>query len=567
MLLSQLNFDKNRLLPSRRSILIVSGCVLIWLFIIVLHILWIGFYSLRIQKNNAYSAETESSITRVKSGLRSLQFFTLNQSDDITVLIALLDTYQDAYLVLGETHQAQLSFQTEGSIELSHIKPAMRSLSEQMAIVHQIVQDGVHTPILDIVLPPNWKTILPNLHQYTVLANSILNQPGDFIIMLQNADEIRASGGFLGSYARIEIRNSRLFLPSIRDIYDPAGVFTGFIPAPKGAREYLSGGKGLRLQDSNWDAHFPTAAQTVLRFFSYGQEESAAGIIAINSRLISDILKVTGSIYIPDYDTNVHAHNFSDVARADRESFFPGSKQKEHFLNHFLSQFSLKLAQLSLPELRSLATALLMSLEQKQLLLYHQNPDIQSTIEQTNLSGSLTIPEHTELYIYPIESNVGINKANHMVDRNFVLTVAPEVSVLKINFTNRNQKPSPSLIANPFLAVADHLHYVNYQRIIVLPNMNVTSILQNGVPITNWDESLLQIGTTQLKEIGFITTTKEQSKSTIEITISHPGLLSQTTQVHIPFQPGLPPSVIQISSPREATVLEFQSNITQVISL
>ncbi|MDP1743836.1 MAG: DUF4012 domain-containing protein, partial [Candidatus Amesbacteria bacterium] len=47
----------------------------------------------------------------------------------------------------------------------------------------------------------------------------ILNK--DYVVLLQNNTELRATGGFMGSYARLRFRNGTLQSTKFEDIYEP----------------------------------------------------------------------------------------------------------------------------------------------------------------------------------------------------------------------------------------------------------------------------------------------------------------------------------------------------------
>lgn len=116
------------------------------------------------------------------------------------------------------------------------------------------------------------------------------------VVLLQNSDELRATGGFMGSYAVIELNEGVIHQLHVQDIYVPDGQFTGFVTAPPGAAEYLSSGKGLRLPDSNWYPDFPTSAQSVMQFFALGKETQIKTIVAINVEVVEELLNITGPI-------------------------------------------------------------------------------------------------------------------------------------------------------------------------------------------------------------------------------------------------------------------------------
>lgn len=367
--------------------------------------------------------------------------------------------------------------------------------------------------------------LLPTLENH-------LDQNHTYIVLFQNSEELRASGGFMGSFARVTVGAQGISELTIQDIYEPDGQFQGFVPAPPGVAEYLSSGNGLRLPDANWAAHFPTAAQTILSYFSLGKEQDIDGIIAINSSLIEKLLAITGDIYLPDYQTNISATTFTTLARADRDSFFPGSKQKQHFLTSFMTQLKIRLSELSPSQRQALAELVTTSIASKDILAFSTNPNFQTFLSSHHVTGELIQPNTTDL-LYLLESNVGINKANKGVTRQVAINRENYRQTTTITFTNENPTSPPPTSADK------NLDYFNYQRLIVPTSWQVESISnardtindnrgstnQNQAP-TTWSEQIItnDYGH-QFKQIGYLVSVPAGSSASTSISFKTPAVV------------------------------------------
>lgn len=561
MQFNQFSFNNNSRLPKTLSIF--SAVILTWLFLVVSCAIWSITWLLL------------GSTSLAVVGANTANVLTLNRIPDIMLAKQGLLVLDSAKILANQGAEIQSSLNQESEIHLQQIIPTIQTLEDQLnalsvawqkpgpSVLKPLISHRVadYQPRLEIT------QLLSTSLQYLQVLTTALNQSGEYLILFQNADEIRATGGFLGSYARFSYYDGVVSAPIIRDIYEPAGQFTGYVPAPPGVQEYLSGGEGLQLQDANWSADFPTAAKTILSFFSFGNEQNINGVIAIHSGLITDVLAVTGPVYLPDYNASANAENFTKLARADRENFFPGSKQKTFFLEHFFTQLKIKISEASPQQLLQIVSLLLQE-NQSYVLAYHDQPSVQEKIDAAAFSGSIQIPNNTELFLFPVESNVGINKANSAVSRTYRLNISENESSLRITFENNNSSPTRTSIRNPNVAEADHLHYVNYQRVLVEPDVSVADITQGENQIVNWSDELIttQSGT-QLREIGFLVIVQENTTSHVTISLAHPGKISSTTQVTMPFQPGLPPSLLQIETAKEVQQHTFVSDVTTVIPL
>ncbi|MFZ1721260.1 MAG: DUF4012 domain-containing protein, partial [Microgenomates group bacterium] len=183
--------------------------------------------------------------------------------------------------------------------------------------------------LLQKILNSNQKKLLTDtsaLLTQSATAIDLLSQENQrWIVLFQNNQEIRATGGFMGSYAIISLQDGVVSEIIIEDIYDADGQFTGFLSAPPGLEKYLSGGRGVRLPNANWSVDFPTASQEILQLFALSGRADVDGIIAISLPLIEDLVNIVGPLNTPDFTDPVTGETLSEILRSDREDFFPGS--------------------------------------------------------------------------------------------------------------------------------------------------------------------------------------------------------------------------------------------------
>ncbi len=152
----------------------------------------------------------------------------------------------------------------------------------------------------------------------------LLEQPTGFhlAIFFQNPSEMRASGGFIGSYADLFIKNGALDSIDVRDIYDPDGQLDVKVVPPK-PLQAITTSWGAR--DANWFMDFPTSASKVLTFLELSKMYSEKGVtfegaLAINTNVIEDVLELTGPIPLPDYKLTLSRENFLEEVQKEVEA-------------------------------------------------------------------------------------------------------------------------------------------------------------------------------------------------------------------------------------------------------
>ncbi|HCC84205.1 MAG TPA: hypothetical protein DEP87_00760 [Candidatus Pacebacteria bacterium] len=409
-----------------------------------------------------------------------------------------------------------------------------------------------------------------------------------WLILFQNSQELRATGGFIGSYAKLDFQEGILTQFEIQDIYQPDGQFQGFIPAPTGVAEYLSSGQGLRLPDANWWPDFPKSAQTMLQYFALGKEQHVIGVAAVNLALVEDLVRIFGPIQLTDYNVTVTADNLSEVARADRAKFFPGSQQKAHFLSQLFNQLKLRLETAAPEEVLALIKIWSHRAASKDWQWYSPDENLAAISRnlglagQTSLNpqvfGQITQPENFSLpplYLELVESNVGINKANSGITREVTLQLlAVQLQVL-INFTNHHLKPAvtpaelrPDLVIER-RELANGLGYVNYQRLLCSPYLRPASIFVGDQSVANWDEELITLSGVLVRQIGFMVTLPEASSQRVQVILELDSSQAPVTNLltlpalTIQKQAGLPPTPYEFfgANQRHNWVLETDTQI------
>lgn len=351
-----------------------------------------------------------------------------------------------------------------------------------------------------------------------------------YMLVFQNSEEIRATGGFMGSFALLELNEGRIKELNFYDIYDADGQFELQVEAPAGVKEYLSSGEGHRLPDANWHPDFPSSGQKIIKFMDESGFKNIDGVVAINLETVEKLLDIVAGVYLPDYGMTITSDNFYSVARADRETYFSGSKAKKDFLKNLFNNLKIKLSQLNSDQQKELLQSLIHELKRKNLQFYSKNPDIQKNFEQLKIAGQLATTNYQLLYL--VESNVGINKANKNISREVKIDL-DQGSDLKILFSNKNQ----------------NLDYINYQRLISNPESEVQNIKINNESLEAWNEEIITNSKGEkFKQIGFLAPVPANKTSTVQI-----QLLSSNSQLPIAIykQPGLTPTPYTIINKKE----------------
>src|SRR5699024_5779995 len=135
------------------------------------------------------------------------------------------------------------------------------------------------------------------------LAGALLggDRPRTYLLVGQNDDEPRATGGFIGTLGLLTLADGRITASDVRSSYlwDRPGLAP--LPAPEPLQRYMNAG-GWYLRDANWWLDFRrTAAQLLLLWErEHGNAEQVDGVIAIDSSALELLLRAVGTVDVPE---------------------------------------------------------------------------------------------------------------------------------------------------------------------------------------------------------------------------------------------------------------------------
>ena len=361
------------------------------------------------------------------------------------------------------------------------------------------------------------KTIAPSLT--SILGGQ--DESRKYLVLLQNNTELRPTGGFIGSFAIVEFDNAQLFNFQVFDVYQADGQLKGHVEPPEPIKKYL-GEANWYLRDSNWDPSFPVSATRAEWFARKTIKQDFDGVIAINLNFVQSLLRYLGPIELPDYNETITADNLFERAEYHSEiGFFPGSTQKKDFLATLTNQlFNYLKTSASNKDLVHLLLATLQSLNSHDILIYLNDSDQNSIIDLLGWSGRLQSPQcpfgqspsHClQDYLYIVDANLGVNKANYFLRRaiNLQVNITKQLSLthqLKITYTNTatsTEWPAGT--------------YKNYQRLYLPYDAQIESVLIDNNPLNLDNISTERVGGKTV--IGYLV--EVPINRTVQVTVNY----------------------------------------------
>ncbi len=284
----------------------------------------------------------------------------------------------------------------------------------------------------------NAKLALENLNSIFTLSKSLLLGQKTVLLLFENNNELRAGGGFIGTYGAIKLDDGAIKSLKISSIYDLDGQLLDIIKPPQ---PMLNVGDRWYMRNSNWFADFPLSAKKASDFYEKEAGETPDVVIAITPDLIIDLLKITGSVNLPKYGVTLTPENFIEQTQVTTtlSNDLPTNQPKQILADLFpiLLQRLSNLDKLNWPQI---ILSLQNELTQKQIVIYSRDQDTEAQLDSFGWAGKVESSQRD--YLMVATSNLGGTKTDLSVDSQYDLTsnLSKDGSVtntLKITRTNK----------------------------------------------------------------------------------------------------------------------------------
>ncbi len=243
-----------------------------------------------------------------------------------------------------------------------------------------------------------------------------IQKPQNYLILLQNSNEIRPTGGFIGSYATLELDKGKIVNLEIDDIYNPDGqidVRNIQVTAPSPITNYLEEDR-LYIRNANWHPDFRESVKAITELFYKLDGSDFTGVLALDLKFVQEVLKVTGPIFLTAYNEEISAENLEEKAQFYSEfNYEEGVSQKKSFLSVLGAKLLEKLFSLPPEKMPLILDAMGTLLEEKHMLVHIPNNYLGVIIGEQGWDGRLM--ETKGDYLYVVNANLGGNKANYFV--------------------------------------------------------------------------------------------------------------------------------------------------------
>lgn len=236
--------------------------------------------------------------------------------------------------------------------------------------------------------------------------------PRNYLLMIQNNAEARASGGIPGALAVVTLDHGKLSLGTQSSAGD-VGIMSPNLAVDPQQQQIYSTRLGKYMQDVNLTPDFPTAAATAQAMWARKTGQQVDGVISIDPVVLSYILQATGPVTVtgPELATvkaaglpsELTGSNVVQTLLSDVYAKIPNPKLQDAYFAGVAKEVFAALSS-GKGEAKGLISGITKGTEEGRVLIWSRSSSEQAIISKYPLSGSISGPS-----ISPAEFGVYFN--------------------------------------------------------------------------------------------------------------------------------------------------------------
>ncbi len=245
-------------------------------------------------------------------------------------------------------------------------------------------------------------------------------EPRRYLIVFLTPAELRGAGGFIGSYAELELDDGKATLTR-------SGRIDDLLEAPNPERRTITGPADYLArygrfdparfpQDVTYSPHFPSDARVIAELYPQAGGQAVDGVIAIDPKGLAALLELTGPVTVDGLPEPLTAENAVEILTRSQYLDLGDRAARGEVLASATKATFEKLTNSSLPAPRTLADALSPATRGGHLRLWSPDASEQALFERLGADGGLVLPKGADGFSV-VQQNAGNNKIDAYLER------------------------------------------------------------------------------------------------------------------------------------------------------
>lgn len=370
--------------------------------------------------------------------------------------------------------------------------------------------------------------------------------PRNYLLMIQNNAELRASGGIPGALAVLSLDKGKLTMGAQSSAGD-IGAMSPTLPVDPEQEQIYSGRVGKYMQDINLTPDFPTSASTAIAMWEKKTSQRVDGVISIDPVALGYILDATGPVEITKPEllalakgglpTELTGKNVVRTLLSDVYAKIEKPQLQDIYFAGVAQEIFAALSN-GKGDAKGLVEGITRGTTEGRVLVWSDKTQEQSVIAKYPLSGSIAGPS-----VSPAQFGVYFNdgtgaKMDYYVKRTVQLVeecTGDEYGQVKVRITSTNTAPADAATSLPA--------YVTGDGVFGIPPGSVqTNVIAYGPVQANVETAMVDGKKTDFaahrhsnRPVGTVTVTLAPGQSsTVELTF---GKIVQHTEPNLVVTP------------------------------
>lgn len=316
------------------------------------------------------------------------------------------------------------------------------------------------------------------------------NGPRLYLIIAQNEDELRPTGGYITGVGEVRMENGRIAAVTFRDSYAVDDFTQPYPDPPEPLRRYM----GIDLwvfRDTNWSPDFPTAARQAIALYRLGYPVTVDGVIALDQYAVKKLVGAVGPLPVEGAEEPLTGETVISYMRRAWEpegGHLTGEwwRERKSFMGPLAEAFWARIQVGDVDWLR-LAKTVVRLLDEKHLLLYIPHPVVAPLLAERGWDGALRAGPADFLLV--VDANVGYNKASAKVQQAITYEVDlgrnPPRATLTLVYTHTVPTGSPCVPESRYDPVYEQMMarcYWDYLRVYIPQGSRLLDATRIPVP-------------------------------------------------------------------------------------
>lgn len=240
--------------------------------------------------------------------------------------------------------------------------------------------------------------------------------PRTYIILGQNEQEIRPTGGFAGTMGLVKLVDGKIATFEYASAYE-------YDPKPDKLRnppDDFAIGSGVvwwYVRDANWWPSFPRSARAFQQFLLEDRDLRTDGVVAVDTEMLRLLLQALGPMTVEGVDVPLTAENFYVVLEEEIFGEDPNvGAKKRSILGKVLQQSIDRLQSADADNVPALVGVLREGVAGRHLQLFGNDSRVQAVAEGFGADGTLR-PREGRDFVAVVDANVSYSKIAAAISR------------------------------------------------------------------------------------------------------------------------------------------------------